>query len=394
MANDKQTERIQQLAKKWQEGTITPEEKREFEEWYDTQDNAYELHTAEDKEETEQRIFEAILAKGNIVPAEQEPRIIKTTWTKVAVAASIVLALGLATFFITHKPQPTQEQVAQNHDIKPGTNQATLTLANGQKITLDKTLNGKIAQQGNSTITVNRGSNITYQNQNAANTNTPTTKQEIAYNTLSTARGQQSPYPLILSDGTKVWLNAASSITFPTAFNTNERKVTITGEAYVEVTHNAKQPFKVTVGNQTIEDIGTEFNINAYSDEPTIKTTLISGSIKVINNNTNKTSVTLKPGQQAINDNQNIKIQTVDLDGITAWKNNFFLFDDNNIEAIMRQIARWYDVDIKYETDAPKTRMLTGTITRYTNVSSVLRKIEITGTAHFKVNGKQIIVTN
>lgn len=376
MANDKQTERIQDLAKKWQEGTITPEEKLEFEAWYDAQDNTYELNTAENKEQTEQRILDQLLEKANI----KQP---KTTrlWPRIAAAASIILAIGAGSYFIIHNQQP-QQQIAQRTDIKPGTNQATLTLANGQKIVLNAALNGQIAKQAGAIVTVNKGSNIIY--------STAATR-EVVYNTLSTARGQQSPYPLVLADGTKIWLNAASSITFPTAFIGAERKVTITGEAYVEVAHNSKQPFEVSVNGQTIEDIGTEFNINAYTDEPNLKTTLISGSVKIT---AGDHSVTLKPSQQSITANNTIKVQTVDTEGITAWKNNYFLFDDNNLESIMRQVARWYNVDIKYENETAKAKMLTGTISRYKNVSSVLKKIELTGAAHFKIDGNQIIVTN
>jgi ferric-dicitrate binding protein FerR (iron transport regulator) len=230
-------------------------------------------------------------------------------------------------------------------------------------------------------IKVNAGNAIAYIPQN---TNTAT---EVVYNTLSTVRGQESPYPLVLSDGTKVWLNAESSITYPIAFNGKERSVKITGEAYFEVVHNTVQPFKVEVKGQTIEDIGTAFNINAYDDEPNMKTTLISGSVKI------NSSTVLHPGQQAIQSGPAIRVKDVDTEGAIAWKNGYFLFDYESLESIMRRISRWYNVDVAYEPGQQITTGFLGSMTRYTNVSEVLNALEAAGKVKFKIEGRKITVS-
>ncbi|MDB5089688.1 MAG: fec operon regulator FecR [Mucilaginibacter sp.] len=379
-----QKEQFLEILKKYQDGNASAEEVEFLRTYY----NLFELEPeilnslkenekAKIKYRMENRLMEQI--------AGLEPVGKKKSYRWIAVAASILLVLSFGGYFVLHKTA-VNPQTAQNqpHDIAPGRNQATLTLANGQKIVLTKGLSGKLAQQGNTTIQVNAGNAITYTIATIANN--PTVKVE--YNTLTTIRGEQSPYPLVLVDGTKVWLDAASSITYPTAFNGNERLVTVTGEAYFEVAHNAAHPFKVKVKNQIIEDIGTAFNINAYDDEPALKTTLIEGSVKI---SRGSNMVTLKPGQQAAGNS--LKVKDVDTEGVIAWKNNYFLFDGDNLESIMRKVSRWYDVDVVYQYDAAKTKMFGGTISRYKTVNSVLKKLEMTGAAHFHIKGKQIIVT-
>jgi transmembrane sensor len=270
--------------------------------------------------------------------------------------------------------------LAKQQDILPGHNQATLTLANGQKIILTKGLMGKLAQQGQTAIQANGTKGITYI---AANTvlNTP-----ITYNTLTTAKGEESPYPLILADGTKVWLNAESSIIFPTAFEGKERLVKVNGEAYFEVAHNSKQPFRVTVKNQTIEDIGTQFNVNAYDDEPMMKTTLVEGSISI------NSKTILKPGQEANIDKQaGIQVVNANVAVATAWRNGLFSFKKASVKTVMRQIARWYDVEIKYEGELP-TKTLTGNIYRSVNVSEALQILQYAD-VKFRIQNKTIIVT-
>ncbi len=205
--------------------------------------------------------------------------------------------------------------------MAPGRNQATLTLADGRTIVLTRDLNGQLAQQGQTTITANNKEGIVYA---TGSTSTTTT---ISWNTLATARGEQSPYPLTLPDGTKVWLNAASTITFPTVFNANARTVKITGEVYFEVMHNEKHPFRVEAKDQLIEDIGTHFNVNAYDDEDAFRTTLLEGSVKVSVIG-NRQSAILKPGEQVSFSqssqlSQPIPVQT---DEVLAWKEGMFRF--------------------------------------------------------------------
>jgi transmembrane sensor len=225
--------------------------------------------------------------------------------------------------------------------------------------------------QGSTAIQINNG--ITY-------TTGITAKAKTAYNTLSTAIGEQSPYPLILSDGSKVWLNAQSSITFPTAFNGKERIVKIIGEALFEVAHNTKQPFKVLTDKQTIEDIGTTFDVNAYADEPTAKTTLIEGKVKV-------NGMFLEPGQQS--DGSHIK--TVNTKRFIAWKSGDFYFEDDNIQTVMRQLSRWYNIEISSEGDVT-TNGFNAQISRSKNISAILHILENTKGVHFKIEGRRVTV--
>lgn len=365
---------LEDLLKKYKSGNISAEELELLENWY----------LQWQPENQELSLEELIAIKDEVWQSFPSTPKIRPLWPRIAVAASILLAISAGGYFLLHKPQ-AQQQTAQTHphDIAPGHNQATLTLANGQKIILTKGLNGRLAQQGNTAITVNAGNAIAYESQKAV------ADAVIQYNTLSTARGEQSPYPLILPDGTKAWLNAASSITFPTAFTGNERRVTVTGEAYFEVVHNSNKPFRVKIKDQTIEDIGTHFNINGYDDESAISTTLIEGSVKVY---TNMASAVLIPGQQSNSSYGHIKVAQVDPDDAIAWKEGYFQFNTDNLESGMRKIARWYNVEVEYKNDAVRKQALAGTISKYSNVSQVLKKMELTGAIHLTLSGHKIIV--
>jgi ferric-dicitrate binding protein FerR (iron transport regulator) len=293
-----------------------------------------------------------------------------TLWPRIAAAASILIACSIGGYFLLHKQQQPASQLAKN-DIVPGHNQATLTLANGRKIVLTKGLKGKLAMQNNTIISAT---------QNAITYDANTLGGQFSYNTLTTTRGEQSPYPLVLSDGTKVWLNAESSITFPTAFNGKERIVKITGEALFEVKHKASQPFKVQTAKQTIEDIGTVFDVSAYSDEFVTRTTLVEGKVKVNN-------LTLTPGQQT----DGINIKTVNTDIFTAWKDGNFHFEGDNIQSVMRQLSRWYNIDVTYKgriTD----EVFYADISRNRNISAVLKVLQNTKGVHFKIEGRRVTV--
>ena len=291
---------------------------------------------------------------------------IKPLWKKLAVAASIVFCISFGAYYYMQK-QPSA-QLAYKNDIAPGHNQATLTLANGEKILLTKGVY-KTITEGNAAIQINNG--ITY-------TSGLSNKAEHTYNTLSTSIGEQSPYPLILPDGSKVWLNAQSSITFPTAFNGKERVVKITGEALFEVAHNAEHPFKVQTEKQTIEDIGTVFNVNDY--EASTKTTLVEGRVKVNN-------IVLEPGQQT--DGSTVKAANVNK--YVAWKAGDFYFEDDNIQTIMKQLSRWYNVKVDYDGDLT-TESFTAQISRTKNISEILQILENTKGVHFKIEGRRVTV--
>jgi len=236
--------------------------------------------------------------------------------------------------------------------------------------------NGALAEQQGSKI-IKKGTQLIYSG-GGANT-------EVAFNTMSTPRGRQ--FQLVLADGSMVWLNAASSIRFPTAFTGKDRKVEVTGEVYFEVAKNPSKPFKVMANGTEIEVLGTHFNIDAY-DEVT-KTTLLEGSVKI--NTQNKTSF-LKPGQQAqIVAGGEIKTSnSVDVEQVMAWKNGRFVFEDADLQTIMSQVSRWYDVDVVYQDKMPK-RSFTADISRNTNLSVFLKVLDVSG-IHFKIEGKKLLV--
>jgi ferric-dicitrate binding protein FerR (iron transport regulator) len=268
----------------------------------------------------------------------------------------------------------------------PGGNKAILTLANGRQITLTGARNGTLAVQGAVAINKTADGRIIY---NSSNEATSGHAAATTYNTMTTPRGGQ--YQVVLPDGSKVLLNAASSLTYPTTFNGNERKVELTGEAYFEVAHNASKPFKVSSNGQTVEVLGTHFNINAYKDEPAIKTTLLEGKVKVTANTLNKVHF-LEPGQQSVFNAQTFAVNQVETEGVVAWTNGQFVFEDDNIQYIMRTVSRWYDVDVTYNGTAPDD-IFGGSVSRFNNISEVLKTLQLTGKVHFEIEGRKIIVS-
>jgi transmembrane sensor len=299
------------------------------------------------------------------------------------VAAACVIVIGTGLYFYINKTktrQLTSEIADIPKDIGPGGNKATLTLSNGTKIILDSAADGTLAQQNGSKIIKSGTGKLSYANSNEKPSEGSV---EISNNTLTTPRGGQ--YQLILPDGTKVWLNSASSITYPTAFSGKERLVTITGEAYFEVVHNAKRPFRVKSGDRIIEDIGTHFNVNAYADETDLNVTLLEGAVEV-------QSIKLKPGQQAqINPVGSVKvISNVDLEKTIAWKNGQFEFENLELSAIMRQVSRWYDVDVINKAGDPGLKF-GGGISRNLPLQTLLKLLENSG-AKFKVENRTITI--
>ena len=307
-------------------------------------------------------------------------------WPRIAAAASILLFLSAGGYFIWHKYQTTTTNVVAKNDILPGGNKAILTLANGKKISLTDAKNGTIAQQAGIQINKTKNGQLVYIVSSASGPAVSNGKAaEVAYNTIETPRGGQ--YQVVLPDGSKVWLNAESSITYPLAFNKNDRTVKISGEVYFEVIHHAEAPFKVETKTQTIEDIGTHFDVNAYNDEPAIKTTLLEGVVKV-------NGVTLKPGQAATTKDNHTRISEADLEATIAWKNAMFRFDSEKLGTIMRQVSRWYDVEVAYEDESLKDKSFGAVTTRFANASTLLHKLELTGVAKFRIEGKKIIVSD
>jgi ferric-dicitrate binding protein FerR (iron transport regulator) len=275
---------------------------------------------------------------------------LKTAWFKYAAAVVLAASLGTLAYFWKAGPRTgpllTKSNKVLQPVIKPGGDRAVLTLADGRKIILDSAMNGNVANEGAAKVVKLADGQLAYHAQEGAG-------REMKWNTLSTPKGGQ--YQLALPDGTKVWLNAASSITYPVAFNQSQRTVKITGEAYFEVAQRPKQPFMVDFSNESaVEVLGTNFNVNAYAEEPAVRTTLLEGKVRVRKGGT---TMVLAPGQQAVVTGD-IAINTaVNIGQVMAWKNGAFGFDSVDVNVVLRQLARWYDIELVYPNGKPNKKI-------------------------------------
>nr|WP_121272183.1 FecR family protein [Pedobacter schmidteae] len=353
----------------------------------------------EDLDLSLRNIWDELNDQDEIPPFDQERMYAKTIaaeksvtlkrsrlWRYLSAAAILVMLLGIAfyNFKVGHR---LHQPVGLNNSasaIIPGSNKATLRLANGTMINLNNSTVQNLGNYGNIQIRKNTKGQIVYR----VKTNNIGTNMALTYNVLSTPKGGQ--YEIILADGSKVFLNANSSLTFPTAFSTSERNVSLKGEAYFEIAKNKRSPFKVIANGTEIKVLGTHFNVMAYDDEPELRTTLFEGSVQV---SKNKVIRMIKPGQQATTfpDHNNIDVTEAKLDEVLGWRNGYFIFQDEGIESAMRKIARWYDVEIVYKGDI-QTKEFGGKISRYENITDVLKPLELTGSVHFKLEGRRIIV--
>lgn len=299
-------------------------------------------------------------------------------WSTIAAAAIVILLCGY--FFIgrdqVRAKQNIVRKLIKQPDIAPGGARAMLVLGDSTRIYLDSAGNGTLARMGGVSVTKTKTGEINY-----IFSGSGTSGESPVYNTISTPRGGE--YSVVLPDGSKVWLNASSSLRFPSFFNGKDRHVELTGEGYFEVAKQNGKPFYVKAGASEVEVLGTHFNINAYPDEEYNSTTLLEGSVRV---NLNGNSRTLMPGQQAksVNGKNGIQVVEADTESITAWKNGYFIFADENIHSIMRKLARWYNVEIEFQ-DPFINETFAGTASRQKNISEVLEVLETTGTVHFKI---------
>ncbi|WEK17644.1 MAG: DUF4974 domain-containing protein [Candidatus Pedobacter colombiensis] len=313
-------------------------------------------------------------------------------WPRIAAAACLLFVLGVGLFFYLDKGNNSQVRLAEvvTGDISPGGNKAVLTLSNGERISLTDANKGELAKQPGILISKTSDGQLVYE----VNGDEGHVAGEIRYNTVETPRGGQ--YQVNLPDGSRVWLNAATSLKFPLSFvNLHERKVELKGEAYFEVEKDEQRPFIVQSDKQAVRVLGTHFNVNSYADEQYAKTTLLEGSVKVWGLNASENNYRiLVPNQQAqiSSDRSSIRVVNVDVQAETAWKNGMFSFEDTPIENIMKQLSRWYDIDVVYKGNV-EGKTVWGSITRYTEVSKVLSILERTGKIHFKVEGRRIIVS-
>jgi transmembrane sensor len=354
-----------EILNRYLEGKCTEEEAALLESWH----LSYPLDAVEDIDFDEQT---KDLDKVWAALQEQEPVVKRARlWPKLAAAAAVTLVAGIGVFFYLQKIKAEKEQIRLASGLLPGKDDAVLTLSNGQKIILNEASNGQVAQQSGITITKAADGTIIY-NSNVATGKSQGGKME--YNTIATPRGGK--YQLNLPDGTKVWLNAASSLKFPVNFAANERRVELNGEAYFEVSKNRQRPFHVKTTGQDLEVLGTHFNINSFKDEVETRTTLLEGAVKILpynyhSNLANPVEAILKPGQQAVLGSQGLNIVKADVGEVMSWKNGMFQFNDTELSSIMRQASRWYDVDVVYEGKIPAIRF-SGEVSRRVNAAAFL----------------------
>ena len=401
MTDQPYSKRILELADKWLGGTITDTEKKEFADWYAQFDDR-ELLLAPEYEPVVQALGQEMLAgirqriAADTSPPALQPDapLYKIGLRRLTAAAILIGVIATATFFFVSRNPPVRATQTADHtppskaDILPGSDKAVLTLADGSNIVLDSAHTGRLARQGSTQVLKLADGRLGYKPA-ATHDASP-----VSYNILSTPRGGQ--YRLVLPDGSQVWLNAASSIRYPTAFTGTDRHVEITGEAYFEIAKNATMPFRVMTVNHlgdpnpmTIDVLGTQFNVNAYTDENAVRTTLQEGLVKV---SKGKNTGLLKPGQQAQLPREGAIrwIDDVDVEEATAWKNGVFEFGDEELPAIMRQISRWYDVDVVYEGAVPTDRF-TGRVSRNTSLSGVLKILKLSD-IQLTISDNKIIV--
>jgi transmembrane sensor len=393
------------LLKRFRSGECTDVEEQLVEAWYNELINTGDVEWEEGERESIQDSVENRLLQNiahdelPYAPVRRMRTAAKAWW---AAAAILVLMTGAAYYLYTKQQASAvakKERTLKN-DVEPGSNKAILTLANGTTIVLDDASNGVVAQEENAKVLKPEDGQLLYEQEgNSGN-------GKLSYNTLATPRSGQ--YQLVLPDGTKVWLNSESSIHYPITFAGNERRVEITGEAYFEVARvklssGQRVPFIVEKGDMQIEVLGTHFNVNAYNDESAIKTTLLEGKVRVVKKTgTAQQSAILAPGEQAVIadargkanrvDNDRIKINKADVDNVVAWKNGLFHFESADIKTVMRQLARWYDVEVVYEGATVKNDPLFVEVSRNTRLSDVLKVLQESGSAKFTIEGKKIVV--
>ncbi|TCC96880.1 FecR family protein [Pedobacter psychroterrae] len=360
-------------------GTCSAQEKASVEGWYNNYAAKYAGQPLDEDLEPEIQSIWTNIQAGN-----QRVKIVRFKYKKYAVAAAVAtIIVGAGLFYFNGKQEsekPAMDAVATT-DIAPGKVGATLTLANGKQIRLTDAHYGEIAKEAGVAITKSAGGHLVYEiDGSMAETNKT--------NILSTSNGET--YQIKLPDGTLVWLNAASSLTYATALiKDGMRKVKLSGEAYFQVARDKTHPFIVQSNGQEVEVLGTHFNINAYEDEPAIATTLVEGSVKVTVGSLRQM---LKPGEQAESRRGSIKVVPANMEKVTDWRNGEFYVNHINLKVAMRKIARWYDVEVIYNSSVPDDMQIGGWVSRNERLSSVLKSIEAAGIVHFKVDGRKIYV--
>jgi transmembrane sensor len=363
------TKELSELFKKYNDGTLSEAEEKLLDEWY-----AKEILDSSDQLTDEDTALLSGRLRASLPLAEPEKT--RRLWPRIAAAASLLIGISIAVYFALHQ-EPKQQVAQAKHDVAPFSKLAVLKTGHGKTIVLDKTHQGTLAQYANTHIQKTTGDQIAYTNSDLA-------ESKVIFDTLQVPAGGK-PYHLKLADGSAIIVNVASTLRYPENFRKNNNEVElINGEAYFAIVHNTKAPLTIKAAGQSIEDIGTEFNVNTYNDEPEHRTTLVEGAIKV-------NSKTLIPGQQAIILDHTITIAKANIEQITAWKNGYFRFNGEKIEAVMRELARWYNIEVKYE-GKPSSEGYYLKVSRSKNISEVLKALERTNSVHFKIEGRRVTV--
>lgn len=399
------TTELVNLIKRYRTGTLTEKQRKELLRWVDANKENEKLFSEllatdkqvealaimanyKHKESGLKEIYE--LPQQNLVEHRTfQKRIIKNNFIKYAAAAFILAFLGIG-FYITQLNKEAAFLSTSLSDVSPGNNRATLTLIDGSTIDLNENQKGIIMDSG--IIAYSDGSILTSDYANTAINSTNTDKSDrLSVQTLALSTPKGGQYHITLSDGTQVWLNAASSLTYPNQFVGNKRIVELRGEAYFEVSPDAKAPFIVKSAGQEIEVLGTHFNVMAYNDEQAVATTLLEGSVRVSHSQSTK-SILLKPNEQSVlSANKEFQITKVNPLIAVSWKNGDFIFNNENLESIMRKVARWYDVDIVY-TKGVEDIYFSGMVSRSRNLSAVLEMLQSSEKITFKIEGREVKV--
>jgi uncharacterized protein YlzI (FlbEa/FlbD family) len=370
------------LLKRYDEGNVSDEEKAIVESWYLSYRSGNPSPEIDDeilKRHQQQSIagLTEYARSGNKVRKLYGRRFILA-------AASVTIALAIGAYQFTSRNKVKQTITASQTpaaDLMPGSNKVTLTLSNGNKVVLSGAKNGLVASDAGIAINKTADGSVAYASKQGGQQSA-----EPLFNTATTPRGGQ--YQFTLSDGTKVWLNAATTFKFPVQFEGNERRVELTGEAYFEVAHDRSKPFRVVSNGQVVEVLGTHFNVNSYADEQIMSTTLLEGIVKVSHNGSSKM---IKPGEQARLNADKLDVVKVNTDQAIAWKNGLFYFHDASIYEVMRQFSRWYDVEVKFEGNVPD-REFSGGISRNVKASQILDLLSFKK-VKYRIQGKTIIIT-
>lgn len=346
------------------------------ERWYESEAAGRKLDGEQFFEHLNAGIWAGTLEKAGIARPPARRKLFSLYRAAAAAAILLLVSAGLVWLMKSGKTDTVQQPVAaQQNNILPGSNKAVLTLGNGRSISLTDAADGELARQGDTRISKTKEGQLAYEPGTGA--------AAASRNTIRTPRGGQ--YRIDLPDGTRAWLNAASSLTFPASFaGLEERSVELSGEAYFEVAADADKPFKVISNGHTVEVLGTHFNVNAYPDEPDTKTTLLEGAVKV-------NGSMLKPGQQSVLHNGKISIRHAETEAATAWKNGEFIFNGQDFKTVMRMISRWYDVDVVYEYE-PKPFRVGGEVSRGRSIAEVLKMLEVAGELKFRIEDRTIKV--